>query len=374
MTVACTTWPGLTFWTPSVTTRSPACSPFLITSSMPDGDSGLYPPHLDLVLGIHHQDEGAGLVDLDGHLRHHQRRLRLVGFDHGRDQLPIDQQALGIGKTGPHFDRVGAGIDRHVHEVDPSGMGIAIALAELEVDREILGLAGAAAFLAEFQDLALADREDHVDRILAHDGGQCSARGAHEVAGRNQRSSDATGDRRTDVGIAQLQFSLLQFGLEPVEIAPRLVTGGRGVIQLRSGSNVLLHQRGLAFILDLGAVQACLGSLDRPARRGDPCLVGGLLDDEEKVAGLHILAFSEVPLFQEAVDPGAQVDAVQRRHPSGETDRRAKVLDLHLDHADSRRRRGRCLGRLFRRGIASRKAQEGGQGARNDKLAAGKGH
>ena len=237
------------------------------------------------------------------------------------------------------WHRVGALVDLHVDEVEPADLAVERAVGQLHLDRHALGIVAARrAFLAHRQELALRHREGHVHRVLADDGGQRAALRPDEVADREVAAADPAGDRRLDVGVAEIELGRGQVRLLPAQVGLGLAGAAGGLVQPRLGRRLLLDQLRLAPPLDLGEVQRRLGAGDRGVDVLDLGLVGRLLDHEQQVARLDVLALGEQPLLEEALDPGAQVDLVHGLDPAGEAGRGRDVARLDLDHRDRRRR------------------------------------
>ena len=78
---------------PSTITFSPSRRPEVTTTSVSRLGPGLDAALLDLVLVVDDQHVVAGLVDLQGGLRHHQPRLFLAFADDRRHELAVDQDA-----------------------------------------------------------------------------------------------------------------------------------------------------------------------------------------------------------------------------------------------------------------------------------------
>ena len=109
MGLAVTTCPGLTFWPPSTMTRSPSFKPFATVIRLPWAWPDLHPPGLHLLLRPDDQDEGTGLIDLQGGLRDHQSLFRRLFLDHDLGELAGHQHAVRIRELRPHRDRVRPG-------------------------------------------------------------------------------------------------------------------------------------------------------------------------------------------------------------------------------------------------------------------------
>ena len=80
------------------------------------------------------------------------------------------------------------------------------------------------------EQLALRDREQHADRILADHGGQHARIGADDVARRDGGAADAAVDRRLDLGVGELDLGVAQLGL--------------GILELRLGLELLATAAG----------------------------------------------------------------------------------------------------------------------------------
>ena len=82
-----------------------------------------------------------------------------------------------------HHDRVGLLVDLRVGVVPHAGMGVFLAVGQahqdLDLDQACRPPAGAPRGSLE---LAQADREQHVDRVLADDGREHAAAGVDEIA------------------------------------------------------------------------------------------------------------------------------------------------------------------------------------------------
>ena len=122
----------------------------------------------------------------------------------------------------------------------------------------------------------------------------------------------------------------------PTQVGARLARGGGGVVEPRLGSRLFPDQLRLTPPLELGAVQRRLRARDRGLDVLDLRAVGRLLDHEEEVARLHLLALSEQLLLEEALDTGAQIDLVHGLDPSREAGGRGDVAPLDLEDRDGR--------------------------------------
>src|SRR3984893_937882 len=152
---------------------------------------------------LDHERIDALLIGDQGSLGDDHLLFRRAALEADSDQLPVDEAVGGIGKAGAHKHGIRAAIHRNVHEID---------LAQLVVDRTI-GKAkpnfyaadiDLLTFLLGAQELALAHRERHIHWILADDHGQRPALWTDHIALRDIGSSDLPGNRRHDVGVAEI--------------------------------------------------------------------------------------------------------------------------------------------------------------------------
>ena len=75
--------------------------------------------------------------------------------------------------------------------------------------------------LLHLQELALADREGHIHRVPADDHGQRAAVRADDVALGQLGAADLAGDRRGDLGVAEVDVGGLQVGIGDDDLALR---------------------------------------------------------------------------------------------------------------------------------------------------------
>ena len=176
-------------------------------------------PGLHLVVAADHQHEGAGLVDLDRRLRHREHLHRLAALDSHVDELAVDQSAIGIGERGPHRDGIGALIDLDVEEIDLARVLVRGAVGQRDLDHRRAGRIVTSASI--LQELALADRKGDVDRVLADDGREHAAVGPDQVADAERGAADAAGDRRVDLGVAEIDPRPLERRLGLQDRRPR---------------------------------------------------------------------------------------------------------------------------------------------------------
>jgi hypothetical protein len=113
----------------------------------------------------------------------------------------------------------------------------------------------------------LGQREAHADRVDLHDGGQQAAVGG----GRDQRAHAAlrplgdAGDRRRDVGVAQVQLGLAQLCTGGQQRGFGRLGGAGGVVGLALADGAVGHQGGQAGGLAPGLLGTRLGLRHRGA-------------------------------------------------------------------------------------------------------------
>ena len=221
------------------------------------------------------------------------------------------------------------------------------------------------ALLAEAQHLeprALARAPVHVDRVELHDRGEHGllAR-ADQVALGLLQLADAAGDRRADLGVAEVDLGLLEGGLGGVDLGRRLVAGGARVVEVGLAGDVLLLERGGALVVRGGALGLGAHALELALRLRDLGLVRRLLDHEQEVALAHVGAFLEEHLLEHAGHARAHLD---RADGLGRADVLHEHRDLVLAHLGDADRERRLLRRT--RAAAARRPdeqQERGDGA-----------
>ena len=271
-----------------------------------------------------------------------QRGLRLADLgDHG-DELAVHENAVGIGEHRANLHGVGSLVDRHIDEIDLAGMRVSAAVGKPDVDDRVhrIGLP----LLADLEHLALRDGEGHVDGVLPDDGRQRAGRGSDEVADRNRCPSDPTRQRSANFGVAELQLRLLQRSLLARQLASSIALLSGHHIQSLLRARLTLDKGGLPLDLYVCELQRRLRLLNAGIDLVDGGLVGRLLDDEQQVALLDVLAFVEQALLEEALHTRAQLHLVLRLHAPGEGQGRP---DLILGDGDDGNRRRRRLGGGF---------------------------
>ena len=171
----------------------------------------------------------------------------------------------------------------------------------------------------DIQNIALADVEIHVDRVVLHDRRQHRwRRGAADVlADRNQPCCDDAVERRRNLRIVVIDLGKLRIVARLVEGRLRGIARRQGLIVVRLGGRLVTQQLGLALERRLRLLQVSLGADLRGfgLLKLDPVGLG--LDGEQQRALGHPRAVSVVDLIDEAWDAGDQIGAVHRGEISG---------------------------------------------------------
>ncbi len=230
--------------------------------------------------------------------------------------------------------------------IDLAGLVVAAAVRELKEDAVVTTIAVPAVLLAQVEQFALRYREADIDRILAHDRRQRPGRRRDEVADRHIGPADPAGDRRLDIGVAELQLRLLQVGLRAQQNSLCFAAARNRFIEPGLRRGALLHQFGLALHLDFGELQSRLRLFHCRLGLVERRLVEALLDHEQELPFLDVGSLIEQSLFQKSLDPRAQIDLVDGFDPAGERCRRAILFGHDTSDRYGGRRRWRRGGRL----------------------------
>ena len=283
--VAATVMPGRAFWMPSTITLSPALRPAWTTTCAPATApsvmrlaSTLSSPPTTSTKGPAWSiwTDACGTASI---CTGSPRSTLHV------DELAVDQGAIGIGERGPHRDGIGALIDLDVEEVDLARVLVRGAVGQRHLDHRRAGRVVTSASI--LQELALADRKGDVDRVLADDGREHAAVGPDQVADAERGTADAAGDRRVDLGVAEIDLRPLERRLGLQDAGRGHLVGGASLVDLRLRNVLVLDQLFAALQLDRGVDAVRLGARELGLTLVDHRLVGRLLDHEQEVAGLR---------------------------------------------------------------------------------------
>ena len=342
-------------------------------------DAGGDAVDLNQVVGVDDQHVAPLLVFLDRRLGDDQTVLRLGTAEQHVDELVRQQHAVRIGEFDPDLDQTGRRVDLAGHEIDPALLVEDAVVAEAEPDEDLgriefhLVLDGS---LPHGDDVAIADGEQHIDRVERGDGGQHVAVRPDQVAQAVFGAPYPAGNGCGDLGIAELDFGERQVGLARLDAGfrlqrrrPRLVK--RRLAHIAPGDeNLGPGQR--RFGLDqhrAGTGQIGFGKLHTGLERGG-------IDDEQDIALLDVPALGEAPLDQLSLNPRAQLYAVDGGDAAQDLERLDDLAPLDRLHDDGRRLgcAGLC-GRFLLVTSGERQRQDDGAQRRRDAAQkAGLGH
>ena len=251
---------------------------------------------------------------------------------------PSRSMPLGIGNHPAHGDRIGRLVHLVIDEIDLADLVVEGAVGQAQLELQVGRGPGP---ILRLLQLPHRHREGDVDRVHADDGGQGTAARAHEIADGVVGEADLAADRRHDVGVAEIDLRLAQRRLALLHVGGGIVLLGLALVDRRLRDVLAPHQRIGALVLDLGVGERGLGRGEIGLRLIGLGLELRLLDGEQQVARLDVLALREIALLEEALDASAQLDLVDRDHAADELEALLHGLARHLDHPDGRGRRCR---------------------------------
>ncbi|MNH09964.1 hypothetical protein D3C79_694270 [compost metagenome] len=186
-----------------------------------------------------------------------------------------------------------------------------------------------------------------MDRVQLLDGRQ--RRGfvlPHQGAFGDQGTADASGNRRGDGGVAQVELGPLQGGLGRGDIGVGLQEGGAGVVMVLAADRIDTDQFAIALVLQagleqrgFGAGQACAGAVEVGLERRR-------VDAKQHIALFDVAAFTVHALEHHACDPRTHLGGPWGQDAAIELGGDRQRLDAHgldLDCAW----RGLFFGRRF---------------------------
>ena len=191
------------------------------------------------------------------------------------------------------------------------------AVGEFEADQRGLSVRRQPVRLQR-QEFALADREGDIHRVVADDLGQHAGIGADDITHSHLGAADPAGDRRPDLGVAEIDLGGLQVGGGRGFVALRALLVGDTLVADGDRAGIRLQQVLGTLALHRGVLEGALGLLERALRLLDRGLERAALDAEERSPlgdGRPVL---EQDLFEIAGDAGADVDTVHRLDPPDE--------------------------------------------------------
>jgi hypothetical protein len=156
--------------------------------------------------------------------------------------------------------------------------------------------------------------EIDVERVQLHNGGQFGVLtpGAHQVAHVHQGSADAAVQGRIHGAIAEVQPVLFDFCQVRFNGCGRFPGFGHIIVKGFLGHEILFRQGfvPLDLVAGKGKGRLVLGQLGQTHFQFR--LIGCFFDDENNVPFVDIGPFYKPPLFQKALDPGANVHGFDR--------------------------------------------------------------
>ncbi len=260
-----------------------------------------------------------------------------------------------------HQQGPGLRVERRRHILNGAAIGKAGLVRQPDIDRHLVQIGQGQPVLTEvlsnLQDLLLAQIGDDVDRVELGDLGQrrLLAAAADDVAGVDQVLADDAVEGCANFGIAEIDLvdrhlgagaQQRGFGARPLVVP---------VVDLGLGRRVLLDQGRVARELGLGIDQRGLRGQNLGMRLLQLLLIGVLLHREQQIALFDERAVLVMQLFEIALDPGDELDRVDRRGVAGDHDIVGDRLQPRQHHRNRRalrrglRRRQAAVGRPRRR-------------------------
>ena len=184
-----------------------------------------------------------------------------------------------------------------------------------------LSLADICLSLAGCKIFPLADGEADIHRILADDDGQHTAVGIDDISLGDVGLANLSRDRRTIIGVAEVDSCGRQVGLVAHHLPVGLLIGGQGLVSSDNGSGILVEQFLSPPQLKFGQHLGCLASLDCSLRRRDRRLEQSFLDAVERCAFLDQVAFLEEDLFEISRDARPDLHTLDGLHAADEAPR-----------------------------------------------------
>ena len=320
---------------PSAITRSPGFRPSAISQSEP-----IRSPDIDLVVRTEHGQQVFALHLGDRALRHKER---VLDDRHGRPdpaELARPQEVVGVREQRGDLEGASGHVRLAVEDGDLACLRIDRSVDQDQLERQVLWfLAGGDRGIGQLEVFTFADVEVDLYRVHCRHGGQFRlAVGAEQVADLRLGDAGDAGNRRCDLGKAEVELGRLQVCVRGLQFGLCRLEGAGCVVEVFLADCVLGSKR-----LDPGqvggsGVEACdlLG-----ADAG--CLVGCRLegpgvDLEQRLAFLNEVTFAVVLPDQVAGHLGADdgIDVAIQCPDPFHMDRYVPLDGL--DHLDYRRR------------------------------------
>ena len=272
------------------------------------------------------------------HLRHGERVLALGAAQHHAHELARLQSGVVIDDLGAHFIGAGRRIDARIGEVDAAAAGKRRAVGEL--DGHVVGVvfrqgecpSGNRA--GQPQLLVFGNAEADPDRIgLRDDREQRVVRGGEAALGFHRPARQAR-DRSDDVGIAPVEFQLVELGPRGLHGSGSELGIRRRVVGFLLADGFALGERGEARALPLGLRLLRLGPDELRLSLRDLRGVGLRVDGEQGLTGFDRSPLLVEPLFDDPGHTGTNFDILGSQRLSDILERNRKIArcnDLRRD-------------------------------------------
>ena len=244
------------------------------------GEAGVDDPVVaDLVTHLHRlgrslavgrQVDELALRPFEHRARGHQQRIGpgRAGQAHAHELAGLEH-AVRVGHLGLGLYRAGVARHPRVGEQQLALARVHAAVRELDFDRERLVRRqlqlARGHFVAPLHLIGVGDAEAHFHRVGLRQRRQQRAGAGHQRALAHLRAARRAGERRLDLGVAQVQRGLGAARLRALEVCARHLLGRRRIVVFALAHRARLPQR-------LQAIQACAWSAQawprrRPRRR-----------------------------------------------------------------------------------------------------------
>ena len=197
---------------------------------------------------------------------------------------------------------------------------------------------------AQVEDGGARLREVRVDRVELVDAGeQCGLRTAHERAFGDLGAAGATGDRRGDGGVVQVESRRGELGAALGDVRRAVRRRAVGGVVLLLAERLLRDEPLIALDVLLGVGEGRLGARERGRRRADLRAQRTRVDGEQRLAGTNVGALGVEATLDDPLHAGPYLGGADGLQPARQLDRFRDRLSGDDDDSNFgwRRRRGR---------------------------------